>query len=109
MTKSREESKPKKFLVKIYLFILFVVGMIIGFSYQAAKNKKIIDFEQILDNNIVTALTSNGIDQSNVISQFVKEIKIKGRICHEYNKKIELPTIKNTKRKKKNLTNLDHF
>ena len=94
MAKNREESKSKKFLVKIYLLVLFVAGMIIGFSYQSAKNKKVIDFEQLLDNNIVTALTSNGISQSDVISQFVKEMRIKGRICHEYYKKIELPKSK---------------
>ena len=43
MAKNREESKPKKILVKIYLLILFVAGMIIGFSYQAAKDKKVIN------------------------------------------------------------------
>ncbi len=94
MAKNREESNFKKILVKIFLLILFIVGMILGFSYQAAKDKKVIDFEQMLDNSVVTALTSNGIDQNDVISQFVKEIRIKGRVCHEYNKKIELPKSK---------------
>ena len=90
MAKNREESKPKKFLVKIYLLVLFIAGMILGFSYQSARDKKVVDFEQMLDNNVVTVLTSNGISQNNVISQYVKEIRIKGRVCHEYYKKIEL-------------------
>ena len=94
MTKNREESKPKKPLVKMFLLILFIAGMILGFSYQAAKDKNVSNFEQMLDNSIVTALTSNGISQNDVISQFAKEIRIKGRICHEYNKKIELPKSK---------------
>lgn len=94
MAKKREESKLKKLLIKIFLLVLFIAGMILGFSYQSAKDKKVIDFEQKLDNSVITALTSNGISQNDVISQFVKEVRIKGRICHEYNKKIELPKSK---------------
>jgi len=94
MAQNKEESKLKNFLVKIYLLVLFAAGMIIGFSYLSAKDKKIVNFEQMLDNSVVTALTSNGIDQSDVTAQFVKEIKIKGIICHEYNKKIKLPKLK---------------
>lgn len=94
MAKNKEESKSKKFLVKIYLFVLFVVGIIIGFSYQAAMDKKIVNVEQILDNNVVTALISNGIEQSNVVSQFVKENKSGVHTYHEYYKKISLPKSK---------------
>lgn len=90
MAKNREESKLKKLLIKIFLLVLFIAGMILGFSYQSARDKKVVDFEQMLDNNVVTVLTSNGISQNNVISQYVKEIRIKGRVCHEYYKKIEL-------------------
>jgi hypothetical protein len=94
MAKSKNESKSKKILVKIYLFVLFIAGIVIGFSYQAAMDKKVTNLEQMLDNNIVTALISNGIEQSDVVSQFIKENRVSGRICHEYNKKISLPKSK---------------
>ena len=94
MAKNKEESKPKKILVKIYLFILFIIGIVIGFSYQAAMDKKVINLEQMLDNSIVTALISNGIEQGDVVSQFIKEDRVSGRLCHEYHKKISLPKSK---------------
>jgi len=94
MAKNKEESKSKKILVKIYLFVLFIVGIVVGFSYQAAMDKKVTDVEQMLDNSIVTALISNGVEQSNVVSQFIRETRVSGRICHEYNKKISLPKSK---------------
>ena len=42
------------------------------------------------DNNLVTALTSSGIEQINVVSQFVKEVKVSGVTCNEYYKTIKL-------------------
>ena len=87
-----KESKDKRnsFLIKIYLFILFVAGIILGFSYLSANKESLTAIDVALDNNIVTALTSNGIEQQNVISQFVKEVRVSGVICNEYYKTIKL-------------------
>ncbi|MBR3627643.1 MAG: hypothetical protein IKN42_02210 [Elusimicrobia bacterium] len=88
-----KENKDKRngILIKIYLFILFVAGVILGFSYLSANKEKLTAIDVSLDNNIVTALTSNGIEQQNVASQFVKEVKIKGVTCNQYYKTINLP------------------
>lgn len=88
-----KETKDKRngVLIKIYLFILFVAGIILGFSYLSANKENLTAIDVPLDNNIVTALTSNGIEQSNVVSQFVKEIRISGVTCNEYYKTIKLP------------------
>ncbi len=88
-----KETKKKKsrFLIKIYLFILFIAGIVLGFSYLAANKANLTAIDVDLDNNLVTALTSNGIEQENVVSQFVKEVKISGVLCNEYYKTIKLP------------------
>ena len=89
MSKEKKD-KRNKITVKIYLFILFIAGIILGFSYQAAVKDRITAIDTLLDNNLVTALTSNGIDQSNVLSQFAKEVKVSGVVCNKYYKKIKL-------------------
>ena len=88
-----KETKKKKssFLIKVYLFILFVAGIILGFSYLSANKTNLTAIDVDLDNNLVTDLTSNGIEQINVTSQFVKEVKISGALCNEYHKTIKLP------------------
>ena len=88
-----KETKKKKnrFLIKVYLFILFILGIILGFSYLAANKANLTAIDIPLDNSLVTALTSNGIGQENVVSQFVKEVKISGALCNEYHKTIKLP------------------
>ena len=87
-----KDNKDKRngILIKIYLFILFIIGIVLGFSYLSANKQNLTSIEVSLDNNIVTALTSNGIEQINVVSQFVKEVKIGGAVCNEYYKTIKL-------------------
>lgn len=87
-----KENKDRRngFLIKLYLFILFIIGIILGFSYLSANRETLTSVDVALDNNIVTALTSNGIQQRNVTSQFVKEVKIRGVACNEYHKAITL-------------------
>ena len=65
-----KETKKKKsrFLIKVYLFILFILGIILGFSYLAANKANLTAIDIPLDNSLVTALTSNGIGQENVLS-----------------------------------------
>ena len=85
-----EKDKRNGLLIKIYLFILFVCGIILGFSFLSAEKNKLTVIDTSLDNNLVTALTSNGIEQINVVSQFIKEVKINGITCNEYYKTIKL-------------------
>jgi len=90
MTKQKQQPK-NNFLVKIYLVLLFVLGITLGFSFLAANKNKTISIDQMLDNELVTALTSNDIEQRNVITQFAREKKVEGMVYNEYYKKIRLP------------------
>ena len=87
-----KEKKDKRntTLIKIYLFILFVVGIILGFSYLSANKENLTAIDVPLDNSLITALTSNGIEQKDVVSQFVEEVKVNGVACNEYYKTIKL-------------------
>lgn len=87
-----KEKKDKRngILIKIFLFVLFVAGVVLGFSYLSANRESLTAIDVPLDNNIVTALTSNGIEQRNVVSQFIKEVKVSGVACNEYYKTINL-------------------
>lgn len=87
-----KENKDKRntVLIKIYLLILFVAGIILGFSYLSASKNNLTAIDVPLDNNLVTALTSNGIEQTNVVSQFVKEVEVSGVTCNEYYRTIKL-------------------
>ena len=88
-----KENKDKRnsILIKIYLFILFVIGIILGFSYLSANKEKLTLIDIQLDNNLVTALAASGIEQQNIITQFTKEIKSNnGIVYNQYYKKIKL-------------------
>lgn len=87
-----KEKKDKRntTLIKIYLFILFIVGIILGFSYLSANKENLTAIDVPLDNSLITALTSNGIEQKDVVSQFVEEVKVNGVACNEYYKTIKL-------------------
>ncbi|MGE4384770.1 MAG: hypothetical protein AB7E39_02745 [Endomicrobiaceae bacterium] len=90
MAKQTREQKSKV-LSKIYLALLFAAGIALAFSFQAAKKNKAVNIDQMLDNSLVTALTSNGIEQKDVLEQFAREKKEKSVIYNEYYKKIKLP------------------
>lgn len=77
-------------LIKVYLFILFIVGILLGFSYLSANKESLKAIDVPLDNSLITALTSNGIEQKDVVSQFVEEVKVNGVACNEYYKTIKL-------------------
>ncbi len=105
---SNDKKEKSGCLIKIYLLILFVAGIILALSYQSAKKNEsdqtdknrasVVStaasasepMEVLLDNNIITALTSNGLQQQNVVSQYVKEIKDKNITYNKYFKEIKL-------------------
>ncbi|MDD3323121.1 MAG: hypothetical protein PHS59_16945 [Paludibacter sp.] len=89
---AQKTQQPKnKILSKLYLVLLFAAGIILAFSFQTANKNKALAIDQMLDNNLVTALTSNGIEQKDVLSQFAREKNIQTTTYNEYYKKIRLP------------------
>lgn len=89
---AKKTQQPKnKILSKLYLVLLFAAGIILAFSFQTANKNKALAIDQMLDNNLVTALTSNGIEQKDVLSQFAREKNIQTTTYNEYYKKIRLP------------------
>lgn len=93
MAKQTKEQK-NKVLPKIYLALLFAAGIVLAFSFQTAKKNKAVNTDQMLDNSLITALTSNGIEQKDVLAQFVREKREKSVTYNEYYKKIKLPVKK---------------
>ncbi len=103
---SNKENKNSGCLIKVYLLVLFVAGIILGFSYISANRNSASDTQEemktvknntaderkdiLLDNNILTALASNGIEQENFVSQYIKEIKNNDKIFNRYFKEIKL-------------------
>lgn len=100
MANQAKNKTKNRVLTKIYLILLFMAGIVLAFSFQAARKNKVVFIDQMLDNNLVTALTSNGIEQQDVISQFARERAVKGAVYNEYYKKIKLS-------KKQNIENFE--
>ena len=89
----KKQKKQSSIIVKVYIFILFVCGILIGLSFVSTdKNKELI--EQKLDNDLVTILVTNDITQEDVISQYIKEAKNGDQIYNQYYKNIYLPNNK---------------
>jgi uncharacterized protein YijF (DUF1287 family) len=89
---AKQTQQPKnKILSKLYLVLLFIAGIVLAFSFQTAKKNQTVAIDHMFDNNLVTALTSNGIEQKDVLSQFAREKNIKTITYNEYYKKIRLP------------------
>lgn len=81
-------------MVKVYIFILFVCGIVLGLSFiSSGKNTKNL-IEQKLENDLITIIVSNGLGQEDVISQYIKEAKSGDQIYNQYYKNIYLPDTK---------------
>ncbi len=96
---TKKQKKQSSFLVKIYIFVLFICGIFLGLSYisgnkQQGKHSGVA-VEQKLDNDVVTVLVANGIGQENVAKQYIKEITDKKGVYGSHYKKIILPKGKN--------------
>jgi hypothetical protein len=63
------------------------LGIVIYFSAQEG-NKQRVKADIELDNKIISVLAANSIEQSDIISQFAKEMENKTALWTEYNKKI---------------------
>lgn len=106
---SDDKKEKSGCLIKVYLLILFIAGIILALSYQSAQKKgpnqkseqqqtsveskntsSSGPIDVMLDNNIITALTSSGLQQQNVVKQYVKEMKDKNTTYNQYFKEIKL-------------------
>jgi len=94
---TKENKQNSGVLTRIYLILLFGLGVMLGFSFISFNENKIFIADQKLDNAVVSVLTSNGVSQSSVVIQFAKENKIKGAVYNEYYKKIKIPKNKKIK------------
>jgi len=66
---TKKQKKQNSIMVKIYIFILFLCGVALGFSFiSSGKTQKNL-IEQKLENDLITILVSNGLGQEDVISQ----------------------------------------
>jgi len=90
---SKKQKKQNSITVKVYIFILFVCGIILGLSFISTDKKQNF-IEQKLDNDLVTILVANGIEQKDVIIQYVRETKNGNQIYNQYYKNIYFPNNK---------------
>ncbi|GAB1401424.1 hypothetical protein MASR1M68_03350 [Elusimicrobiota bacterium] len=91
---TKKQKKQSSIMAKVYIFILFLCGIVLGFSFiSSGKNTKNL-IEQKLENDLITILVSNGLGQEDVISQYIKEAKNGDKIYNQYYKNIYLPDTK---------------
>lgn len=91
---TKKQKKQSSIMVKVYIFILFVCGIVLGLSFiSSGKNTKNL-IEQKLENDLITIIVSNGLGQEDVISQYIKEAKSGDQIYNQYYKNIYLPDTK---------------
>lgn len=91
---TENNQKKESPIIKIYLVVLFLCGVGIWLALSKPQNNFPIDGE--LDNQIVNVLVSNGVSQSDVVSQRIQEKKTAASHWNEYYKKIKLNSNKNT-------------
>ena len=85
------EKKKENTLVKVYIFILFLCGIGLWLAISNAgtpKQKLAVDVE--LEQKLVDALVANGVKQTDIISQYVKERETTSKEWSEFYKKIQL-------------------
>jgi hypothetical protein len=84
-----EKERKESFWVKIYIAALFFCGVALWYSMQPLqKNEVAIDIE--LDKKIVDILAVNGVEQGDIVKQYVQERSSKGSRWNEYYKSIKL-------------------
>ncbi|MDD5021195.1 MAG: hypothetical protein PHR82_03540 [Endomicrobiaceae bacterium] len=91
---TKKQKKQSSVIVKVYIFILFVCGIILGLSFISTDKNNQNFIEQKLDNDLVTILVANDIEQGDVIAQYIKESKNGNQIYNQYYKNIYLPNNK---------------
>ena len=68
---SHNEERKESVLVKIYIFFLFVLGILLWLSYAPSTQKLSVDIE--LNKRIETSLLASGIEQADIVKQYQRE------------------------------------
>jgi hypothetical protein len=83
------KDKQESVWVKIYIVLLFLCGIGIWFAIQPVNKQKVsIDVE--LDKRVVDVLTANGIVQSDILTQYIRERNTRATQWNEFYKTIKL-------------------
>ena len=83
------EQKKEHIIVKIYIILLFFLGIGIWYSAQSVQKEKVsVDIE--LDKRIVDVLVANGVKQEDILSQYAREMETRAAAWNEFHKKIQL-------------------
>ena len=84
-----QKQKKEHIIVKIYIIVLFFLGIGIWYSMQSVQKEKIsVDVE--LDKKIVDVLVANGIRQDDILSQYAREMNTRAAQWNEFHKKVQL-------------------
>jgi hypothetical protein len=79
----------KSILVKIYLMLLFICGMVVWFTIRPASKQK-ISTNIILEKNLVNILASNNIKLKNILKQSIRGRNFNSIKWNEFYKITEL-------------------
>lgn len=86
---ANKEKKQENILVKIYILGLFVCGIGLWFAVSGVpKHKVSADIE--LEQKVTDILFTNGVKQTDIISQYTRERETTTKVWNEFYKKIRL-------------------
>ncbi|MCL2484865.1 MAG: hypothetical protein FWF00_02325 [Endomicrobia bacterium] len=84
-----KESRQENPLIKLYIIILFFCGIGLWFAMQSQpKQKMSVDLE--LDKRVIDVLVANGVTQSDILSQYIRERTTSSAEWNEFYKRIRL-------------------
>ncbi|AKL97514.1 hypothetical protein [Endomicrobium proavitum] len=86
---SEKEKRKESFVIKIYIVILFLLGVGVWLSVHPDSKEKIsLDVE--LNKRVVNALVANGIKQEDIVSEYQRERDTSRASWIEFYKTIKL-------------------
>ena len=85
-----EKQKKESPLVKLYIIVLFFLGMGIWFAMQDDGPKRKVSLSVELDNKITDTLAAGGVRQEDIISQYARDRESRNARWSEFYKKIHL-------------------
>lgn len=86
---ANKEKKQESILIKFYILALFLCGIGLWFAVSGAPKQKIsVDVE--LEQKIIDVLSANGVQQTDIVSQYARERETTSKVWNEFYKKIQL-------------------
>jgi len=85
---AHHEERKDGLLVKIYILVLFLLGIALWLSFAPSNNRLSVDLE--LNKRIESSLLAAGVEQSDVVKQYQKEKDTAKAKWIEFNKTIKL-------------------